>query len=478
MTTPKPFSWDRAEARAGKFDGKFLIGVLTTGIYCLPSCTARQPKPDNVRILRTEDEAKALGLRACKRCRPDLFYRGEDEEISLFEGLAARVRVAPHEFADAPGLAKAAGVSLTKLGDLFRQHAHLAPAAWLRREHVRAAARQLLQTSDRVLEVGYAAGFESESVFHRQFLALTRMTPGAYRAMNGASVFLLHLPGGYRAQEILAYHARDPESPCERVDGNRILKALRTPQGPVALELSLEAEGAWARVYGVDKISRETAALLHASALRMLGLNNEVTAFETRMAKHEGFAPLVGKRKGLRVPAIPTGFDGLCWAIIGQQVNVKFAAALRREILNLAGEKIGDMRTHPTPEKVVDLGASRLAKLRYSRAKAEYLVGAARAVAEGSLDIEGLPDTSAVAAEKKLTAIRGIGKWTARYTMLRGGFADAAPAGDSALATVLQRVHKLDARPHAEQVETLMQDFAPHRSLATCHLWASYRDAA
>ena len=478
MTTPKPFSWDRAEARSGKFNGKFLIGVLTTGIYCLPSCTARQPKPDNVRIVRTEDEAKALGLRACKRCRPDLFYRGEDEDISLFEGLAGRVRGAPHEFPDAPALAKAAGVSLTKLGDLFREHAHLAPAAWLRRERVRAASHQLLETADRVVEVGYGAGFESESVFHRQFLALTRMTPGAYRAMNGASVFLLHLPAGYRQQEILAYHARDPESPTERVEGHRILKALRSPQGPVALELSFENEGAWAKVHGIEKMSRETAAMLHASALRMLGLNNEVTAFETRMAKHQRFASLVGKRPGLRLATIPTGFDGLCWAIIGQQVNVKFAGALRREILNLAGEKIGDMRTHPTPEKVVDLGAARLAKLRYSRAKAEYLVGAAKEVAEGRLNIEGLPGTSAIAAEKKLMSIRGIGKWTARYTMLRGGFADAAPAGDSALATVLQRVHKLEERPDADRVETLMQEFAPHRSLATMHLWASYRDAA
>lgn len=478
MTTPKPFAWNRAEARAGKFNGKFLIGVLTTGIYCLPSCTARQPKPDNVRIVRTEDEAKALGLRACKRCRPDLFYRGEDEDISLFEGLAVRVRGAPHDFPDAPALARAAGVSLTKLGELFREHAHLAPAAWLRRERVRTAARQLLETSDRVLEVGYAAGFESESVFHRQFLALSRMTPGAYRAMNGASVFLLHLPGSYRAQEILAYHARDPESSCERVDKNRIFKALLTPQGPVALELSLEGEGAWARVHGIEKLSRETAALLHASALRMLGLNNEVTAFETRMARHERFAQLIGKRPGLRVPTIPTGFDGLCWAIIGQQVNVRFAGALRREILNLAGEKIGDMRAHPTPEKVVDLGAERLAKLRYSRAKAEYLMSAAREAASGRLDIEGLPDRSAVAAEKKLMAIRGIGKWTARYTMLRGGFADATPAGDSALARVLQRVHRLEERPDSGEVESLMQDFAPHRSLATCHLWASYKDAA
>ncbi len=478
MTTPEPFSWDRAAARSGKFNGKFLIGVLTTGIYCLPSCTARQPKPGNVRIVRTEDDAKALGLRACKRCRPDLFYRGEDEDVSLFEGLAVRVRVAPQEFPDAPSLAKTAGVSLTKLGDLFRAHAHLAPAAWLRRERVRAASRHLLQTNDRVVEVGYAAGFESESVFHRQFLTLTRMTPGAYRAMNGASVFLLQLPGGYRQQEILAYHARDPESPTERVEGHRIFKALRTPQGPVALELSFENEGAWAKVHGIDKMNQETASLLHNSALRMLGLNNEVTAFETRMGKHQRFASLIVKRRGLRVPTIPTGFDGLCWAVIGQQVNVKFAGALRREILNLAGEKIGDMRTHPTPEKVADVGAARLAKLRYSRAKAEYLVGTAKEIAEGRLDIEGLPDMSAIAAEKKLMSIRGIGKWTARYTMLRGGFADAAPAGDSALATVLQRVHKLDERPDAEHVETLMQEFTPHRSLATMHLWASYRDAA
>jgi len=62
--------------------------------------------------------------------------------------------------------------------------------------------------------------------------------------------------------------------------------------------------------------------------------------------------------------------------------------------------------------------------------------------------------------------------------MLRGGFADAAPVGDSALATALQRVHRLDERPAHEEVDNLMKNFAPHRSLATCHLWASLKDAA
>ena len=60
---------------------------------------------------------------------------------------------------------------------------------------------------------------------------------------------MLQLPAGYRAKEILAYHARDPESLCEKSEGNRIWKALHTVDGPAVLELSLEKEGAWARVH-------------------------------------------------------------------------------------------------------------------------------------------------------------------------------------------------------------------------------------
>jgi AraC family transcriptional regulator of adaptative response / DNA-3-methyladenine glycosylase II len=473
----KPFSWDRAEARAGTFDGEFIIGVLTTGIYCLPSCSVHPPKPENVRLFKTEDDAKAAGLRACKRCRPDLFYRGEDGDVQLFDGLTARVRGKPQAFANAAALASACGVSQTKLGDLFRTHAHLAPAAWLRRERIKAAQHALLDGDDRVVDIGFDIGFESESVFHRQFLALTRMTPGAYRALKNASVFLLALPPGYRAQEVLAYHARDPESLCEKSEGSRIWKALVTEEGPCVLEISLESEGAWCRVHTDHKLSQLSMGRLHAAALRMLGLNNDVAAFEKRAAGDPALA-LFRRRRGMRVPMIPTGFDGLCWAIIGQQINLKFAAALRREIILLGGEKVGDMIAHPNPARVADIGVEALTKRRYSRSKASYLIGAATAVAEGRVAIEALPEGSAVAAESALTALRGVGTWTARYAMLRGGFADCAPVGDSALATALQRMHGHAERPAHEDVQRLMELFSPHRSLATAHLWASLRDVS
>jgi AraC family transcriptional regulator of adaptative response / DNA-3-methyladenine glycosylase II len=303
------------------------------------------------------------------------------------------------------------------------------------------------------------------------------MTPGAYRALKGSSVFLLSLPAGYRAAEILAYHARDPESLCEKSEGNKLWKALLTPDGPAVLEISLEPEGAWCRVHAENRMGRESMAQLHASALRMLGLNNEIAHFEKRVAGDAKLA-MFSRRKGLRVPTIPTGFDGLCWAIIGQQINVKFASALRREIVQLGGEKVGGMIAHPSPERVADIGAEALTKRRYSRSKADYLMGAATEVAAGNLDVEQLPNGSAMAAEKKLTAVRGVGTWTARYAMLRGGFADSAPVGDSALATALQRLHKTKERPDHAQVGEMMKAFAPNRSLATCHLWASLKDAA
>ena len=472
MKLPAPMSWDRAEARKGRFDGKFIIGVMTTGIYCLPSCAARPPKPQNVRLFTTESEAKAAGLRACKRCRPDLYYKGEDENVALFQGLTQRITAAPESVADASALAKEAGVSLTKLGDLFRDHAHLAPASWLRRMRVRRAAQELLSGKDKVAEIGFGAGFESESVFHRQFLNQTRMTPGAYRALDGAQVFMLQLPSGYRPKEVLAYHARDPLSVSEKSEGNRIWKALHTADGPTVIEISIEAGQAWVKVHAMRKLGREAMVALHAAALKVLALTNDVSQFE---ARHPDF---VQNRRGLRMPLLPTGFDALCWGIIGQQINVKFASALRREMVELAGDKIGDMRAHPTPERIADLDISVLAARRYSRSKAQYLIDAARAVATGKLDVENLNEGSAVAAEKALTAQRGIGTWTARYVLMRGGFADAAPVGDSALAAALQRLHQLPERPDADQTARLMSQFAPHRSLATMHLWTYLKEAA
>ena len=108
------------------------------------------------------------------------------------------------------------------------------------------------------------------------------------------------------------------------------------------------------------------------------------------------------------------------------------------------------------------------------------MIGAAETVAKGAAGhwLACRAGSAAAAGKEIESDQRGIGTWTARYVMMRGGFADAALVGDSALATALQRLHKLPERPDAEQTGKLMQAFAPHRSLATMHLWNSLKDAA
>src|SRR5258706_13694625 len=82
------------------FNGRFFTGVLTTGIYCLPACKARKPKPENVRFFPTCEAARAAGLRACRKCHPDDFARGAEPVLEDVEMLVTEIRERPTAFAD------------------------------------------------------------------------------------------------------------------------------------------------------------------------------------------------------------------------------------------------------------------------------------------------------------------------------------------------------------------------------------------
>jgi AraC family transcriptional regulator, regulatory protein of adaptative response / DNA-3-methyladenine glycosylase II len=461
--------WNKALARKGKLDGKFLIGYMRAGTYSLPSCAVRASKGEDVQLFTTETSAKNAGLRPCKICRPDRFHDGEKASLTLFQSLLRDFSARPTEFSSVPDLMERAGLPSDQLEDLYRDHAHMTAAQWLRRIRVRHAANAI--TAGRSPEVaGADAGFSSRKVFEEAFIAEYAMLPSEYDGMNARKGFALHLPKSYRPKETVGYHGRDAQSPSERADGQRILKALHTGDGPVIIEIAIGASCAAVKVATEKNLGRESMAFLQQSALRMLGLADDILGFE------KCHPEMVKTRRGLRVPLLPSAFDALCWAITGQQINLTFAATLRRDMINLAGEKIYDMRVHPTPEQLANLGIEKLRKIRYSGSKANYMISAAEQIASGQLDIEGLVDGSAVAAQDALVSQKGIGLWTARYVMMRTGFADAAPVGDSGLATALQRLYPSETRPNAEEAGRLMFKFSPHRSLASMHLWASLSD--
>ncbi len=446
-------------------NGKFLTGVLTTGIYCLPSCPARRPKRENVRFFHTPDEARKSGLRPCHRCRPDFFYRGAEWHENLYEQTAARVRRDPSAFADVPDLAAAAGLSRTALADLFREHAHEAPGLFLRRsrvEHVCGLLGQGIKPADAAV----SAGFESSSSFHEQFTARTGLTPGAYA--NLGQEFVLRLPAGYRFQEVLAFYGRDPQSVSESVSPSGLKKCALIAGKPALLEIAFAGDTAHCRV---DCAPHEG----HRAIVRMLGIDSDAAGFERQFASDPLLGAVVTRQKGLRVPLTPHPWEALAWAILGQQISLKFAVALRRELVAAFGElHPSGLRAHPTPEAVAALNVDALRKLKFSGSKAEYLLAAARAVAGGELPLGSLREMSARRAARLLGGIRGIGPWTVQYALLRGpGFADCLPAGDAGLAQGLARL--LDERPAELRIRELLAKFSPWRSLATYHVWASLK---
>ena len=465
---------ERFYGRDRESDGRFLTGVVTTGIYCLPSCTARKPLPGNVRFFDTEAEAREAGLRPCRRCRPDHYYRGRDPDRELAEALAAEVRREPGRGAAA--LAAVSGVGATKVNALFRAHFHLSPAAFVARERVEAACRALAGGAG-VSEAAFAAGFESLSAFHANFRRRTGMSPGEYRALGASAEFVVALPSGFRADVVLAYHGRDPESPTERVQGSEVVKALRLDGAPAVLRMELAADAVRCRVEAEAPVSGAAMREAHGAAVRMLGLAGDPGPFERAVRRRGETARLVEPRRGLRIPLTADPWECLAWAIVGQQVNLAFAYALRRTVIELTGEPVAGMRTHPLPAAVAALEPADLARRRFSLRKAEYLVDTARLVASGGLDLA--PGPPATAVERRLLEVRGLGPWSVQYFLMRGhGFADCLPVGDAALAAALQRFFVLDGRPGPAETRRLMEGFAPFRSLATFHLWQSLGDPA
>jgi AraC family transcriptional regulator of adaptative response / DNA-3-methyladenine glycosylase II len=187
-TSTLPFSYEymleRTYARDKACDGLFLTGVLSTRIYCLPSCPARNPQAKNVRFFATEQEARAAGLRPCRRCRPDHFYQNYDPDIGALASLTAAVRSNPGEFPNVAAMVAASGMRVTKLYTLFREHYDTTPAGFLGHERVVAACRLLGDPRLRITDIAFEVGYESISAFQQNFRKWTGLRPGEYRRQS------------------------------------------------------------------------------------------------------------------------------------------------------------------------------------------------------------------------------------------------------------------------------------------------------
>jgi len=176
-------AWRAVLRRDRSFDGRFVTGVLTTGIYCRPSCAARHPDRGNVRFFADGTGARAAGLRACKRCRPDEVGRDEAAVLAAIDEIKASE--GNPQLAE---LAQAVGYSPSHFQRVFTRATGLSPAAYARalREE---RAREALSNGGSVTEAIYDAGFEAPSRFYDSMGGKLGMAPSAWvRGGEGVTI--------------------------------------------------------------------------------------------------------------------------------------------------------------------------------------------------------------------------------------------------------------------------------------------------
>ena len=442
---PRELMLSRMLAADAHYDGAFITGVTSTGIYCLPSCRARKPKPENVVFCSDVEEARSLGLRACQRCRPDDFYAGVDVTerriISALHSQPGQVQT----------WAKRANFSVSRLHELSQHYFHLSPADMLSDMRLQQAATMLLSTSQPVTEIAYAAGYGSLSAFGGQFRRRFGMTPSALRSGLLTRQWQVNLPTGYSVAGALQELGRDPQQSSTRVSGNCCLMQVWTGEVPIGIRL--EFGDSTVLIHVDTDPSPHWPSVLYG-LWRVLGLDraDDVKAFE---ARHN-----LTQRGGLHPHGTFDAFDAAVWAVCGQQVSFDQAARWRRQLLKCLDNGHQQLLCTARAKDVLALSADDWDQLTLSVRQKATLLALAQAFTGGELPLYR-GSHSAPSLEKKLRAIHGVGGWTARYVLLRGyGFSNVFPEGDAALNSAV-----------GGELQNIMAHSHPYRSLAAIHLW-------
>ena len=286
------------------------------------------------------------------------------------------------------------------------------------------------------------------------------------------SSLTLALPPHFSVPAFLDFHGRDQHAISEQVEGNVLRKAVILDGHPCLLALDFNHSGqvrAAASTLTRTALSRQTRA--------MLGLDQPVHTFEQAVTGEAApLGQLIDRQRGLRVPQSATPFEALSWAIIGQQISVSAATAIRRRFIQLAGQaQVSGLYCYPDATAVSKLDACALRSVGFSASKADTLLTVSQRCCEHALLPDALhSDADAQNTEQALLGIRGLGPWSVNYTLLRGyGYLDGSLHGDVAVQKALQQLLGLKARPTAKATRDWLAAFTPWRALVAAHLWQS-----
>lgn len=297
----------------------------------------------------------------------------------------------------------------------------------------------------------------------------------------------MEVPDCFSFQECLRFLGRSDLEILHHIDNHCLYKVIKIQGERILLKVSENSEekadsaSLWMECFA----ETSPAAMLTESKAyltQLFDLDRDLQGFYETAEQDEVLRPLVRRYRGLRIVGIPDLFEALTWAIIGQQITLSFAYTLKKRFVEQFGEKLTyadkSYWLYPTCQTVAALQVDDLRELQFTTRKAEYVIEVARAIETGELAKERLLQmTEPQQMHQALTAIRGVGAWTADYVMMRCLRQKRAfPIADVGLHNALKIQLGQKEKPTPAEIRQMAVKWEGWEAYATFYLWRSLYD--
>ncbi|MER5362862.1 AlkA N-terminal domain-containing protein [Streptomyces sp. NPDC002785] len=466
------------QSKDARFDGWFFTAVLTTRIYCRPSCPVVPPKVENMTFYPSAAACQQAGFRACKRCRPDT-SPGSPEWNARADSVARAMRLIRDGVVDregVPGLAARLGYSARQIERQLLAELGAGPLALARAQRAQTARLLIETTGLPMAEVAFAAGFSSIRTFNDTVREVFALAPGELRTRAARSatpsptpgVIALRLP--YRAPlnptNLFGHLAATAVPGVEEWRDGAYRRTLTLRYGHGIAALTPHPDHIACRLSLTDP---RDLTLAISRCRWLLDLDADPVAIDDQLRADPLLAPLVDKAQGRRVPRTVDGAEFAVRAVLGQQVSTAAARTHAARLVTAHGLPVDDPEgglTHlfPTPAALAALDPEQLALPRSRRTTLTTLVGA---LADGTLRLG--TDTDWEKARAELTALPGFGPWTVEVIAMRAlGDPDAFLPTDLGIRRAAEQLG-LPSTPAALTARAVV--WQPWRAYAVQYLW-------
>jgi AraC family transcriptional regulator, regulatory protein of adaptative response / DNA-3-methyladenine glycosylase II len=475
------------KAHDARFDGRFFVGVTSTGVYCRPVCRVKLPRRENCRFFTSRAQAEAAAFRPCLKCRPEIApgLSQMDSSQALADTAARWIEHAVHsgdKLAGMAALAARLGVTDRHLRRIFQAAHGVGPHEYLTTQRLLLAKQLLTDTALPVTQVALASGFDSLRRFNAAFAGHYRLTPSRLRGEGGSpgraqrDAALLPLRLAYRppydVDAMLAFFARRAIAGVEEVDGTTMRRTLGWRHGGTRIAGWIAARFVRERHEVHLTVSPSLAPVMGAVLQRVrhgLDLDADPALIDPVLAALP--QPAVA---GTRLPGAMDGFELAARVILGQQVTVKAARTLVHRLVGRFGETVetpfpGLTHVFPSAETIAAADPEAIGTLGIVRQRVKALQALAQAVADGRLELHRAAPLEATL--ETLRALPGVGEWTAQLIAMRAlAWPDAWPAADIGLMNAL-------GSRDPKHITALAEAWRPWRAYAVMALWQQLEKA-